>query len=368
VSVSKLIEFVQSYRKANPTAAKDRVANATAEAMKLEKHRSIFANDEIAVRFSTASGTSFSNVVASLSALQPFDTRPFIIVLIRPDKTEFFLANTSFLKKISHSSHELRVDNVRGSFLGHDILREYEGIPNRPENFEKLFALHSEFTWEENLARLAAATGNIVGTGKRFEPTPAQLNAILAAPGLAAVTIQSDAYKSLRHELAEIVAEKAKQILSLARVDNVNVRGNSIEQLITGGINEHRLGDMVRSIGGVELELEIKTKLMDRASSPKAYNIDKALETLSTGKSLIAFCFVGINVAAETVSASVVSILDRVVIDATRVQFHWAGRNSRGVTQLTGNLMPLFSPAYNEVVDIDQAKVFLQGLIDLKAT
>jgi len=40
------------------------------------------------------------------------------------------MANTTFLKKISHSSHQLRVDNVRGSFLGHDIMREYEGIEN----------------------------------------------------------------------------------------------------------------------------------------------------------------------------------------------------------------------------------------------
>ena len=40
------------------------------------------------------------------------------------------LANTTFLHKISHSSQDLRVDNIKGSFNGHDIMREFEGVCN----------------------------------------------------------------------------------------------------------------------------------------------------------------------------------------------------------------------------------------------
>lgn len=345
---SALADFVRTYRGENPRAFKQAVAAEPAQALQLTKHRSVYACDQYAARFSSASGKSFSNVVLSLSALRKFDSIPFIVVLLRPDSTEFFLANTTFLKKISHSSHQLRVGNIRGSFLGHDIMRNYEGIPNCPENFDALFAIHQEFSWEENLERLVKATSNIAGTGKRFSPNNAQVAAILKSPDIAAALVDSEAYLQVKQELAQIVEERSDPILTAAKIDNINVRGNQIEQLITGGINEHGLADMICYVNQFELQLEIKTKLMDRASSPKAYNIDKALETLSNGETVIAFCFVGIYSSARRVTASTVSIFDNTVLDATRVQFHWAGRNSRGVTQLTGDLVPLFAPAYGK--------------------
>jgi len=365
VDYRDLVKFVNKYRNDNPDAAKQQVASATAEAIGLTKHRSVYACADFAIRFSSASGSSFSNVVLSLSALRSFDANPFIVVLLRATSTEYFLANTTFLKKISHSSHQLRGDNVRGSFLGHDIARSYEGIANDPTNFETLFSIHQEFTWEENLERLVEATGNIVGIGQKYVPSPAQVAKILASPQLASDTLATDDYQRLKREMAQVVAEAAPEILQLAEIDNVNVRGNRIEQSITGGINEHNLADLVRHVGDVELQLEIKTKLMDRASSPKAYNVDKALKTLGSGDSLIAFCFVGINVGAKEVTASTVSIFDSTILGATRIQFHWAGRNSRGVTQLTGDLVPLFSPTYSERIDVTEATEFLRKLIDL---
>jgi len=53
------------------------------------------------------------------------------------------------------------------------------------------------------------------------------------------------------------------------------------------------------------------------------------------------------------------------VIRATRIQFHWAGRNSRGVTQLTRDLATLFSPEFEENIDQDAAVAFLKDLINL---
>jgi len=287
------------------------------------------------------------------------------VVILRPSSTEFLLANTTFLKRISHSSHQLRVDNIRGSFLGHDIMRDYAGITNRPENFDILFSIHQEFGWQENLERLVEATTGIAGRGVRFVVTEAARARIMKSPELAAIVVANPVYRQLKRELAAIVQERSADILQAADIDNVNLRGNQIEQAITGGINEHNLADMIRHIDDVELQLEIKTKLMNRASSPKAYNVDKALETLSTGRTLIAFCFVGMHTALGQVTTSTVSIFDQTVLDATRIQFHWAGRNSRGVTQLTGNLAPLFSPTYEEQIDVKRAQRFLQGLIDL---
>lgn len=360
-----LIAFVDSYRVKHPRASKQQVAAATAAALSLSKDRSVYRCEQYAVRFSSAKVKSFSNAVLSLSALRKVDTIPFIVVVLLPSSTEYLLANTTFLKKIGHSSHELRVDNVRGSFLGHDIIRDFDGIPNSPLNFDTLFSIHQEFEWGENLERLVDATNAIAGRGKRFAVSEVAADAIMKAPELAAELVRNPAYRDVKRQLAIIVQEKSAEILDAASIDNVNVRGNRIEQLITGGINEHGLADLVRHVGEIELHLEIKTKLMDRASNPKAYNIDKALKALSSGRTVIAFCFVGIHVASRRVTASTVSILDRTVLAATRIRFHWAGRNSRGVTQLTGNLAPLFSPNYEERIDVAEGQKFLRKLLDL---
>jgi hypothetical protein len=360
------VEFIRSYRQQNPGASKEAVAEAAAEAFHLVKHRKVYACDDYAIRFSSASGESFSNTVLGLGQLQQFDDRPFVVVVCRPHSTEFLLANTTFLKKISHSSHQLRIDNIRGSFLGHDIVREYDGISNEAENFDQLYACHQEFTWEENIERLVEATNAISGTGRRFEPTKSQLETILAAPALAANLSQRACYGQFKEQLRSIVREKADQILTIARdyPTNVNLRGNKIEQTITGGMNEHHLGDMIRRIDdNISVEIEIKSKLMNRSSSPKAYNIDKALQTLSRPGTLIVFCFVGVDLDAAKVTSSTVSILGREVLDATRVQFHWAGRNSRGVTQLAGDFDQLFQDGYREHIDTDRAVHFLKGLL-----
>ncbi len=176
--------------------------------------------------------------------------------------------------------------------------------------------------------------------------------------------LDSPEYARLKSEIADIVKERSRAILEHGRIDNVNQRGNLIEQAITGGINAHGLADMVRHLSSrVAVQLEIKTKLMDRASSPKAYNIDKALETLGRGDIVIAFCFVGIHMATQRVTSSTVSIFDRTVLAATRVQFHWAGRNSRGVTQLTGDFSRVFDPDYEESIEPAAAVAFLTDLL-----
>lgn len=364
MQLPEVIEFIVGFRRHNPNATKVQVAVAAAQEFGLKRSGAVYACKDFAVRFSASNTTSFSGTVASLSRLRPFDAIPFLVVVIRPHRTEFLLANSTFLKKISHSSHILDADRVRGSFNGSDIVRSYEGVENSPENFEELFARHQEFTWEENLERLADATGQISGIGRRFTPTPAQREAILRSPALAVSLLQDPEYASLKSEIAAIVMERSPDILKYSRIDNVKKRGDSIEEVITGEISTHGLADMVRHLSsGVVVKLEIKTKLMDRASAPKAYNIDKALETLGRGDTVIAFCFVGLHVLAQRVTSSTVSIFDQTVLAATRIQFHWAGRNSRGVTQLTGDFSRVFDPDYQESIEPANAVAFLTKLL-----
>jgi len=60
----------------------------------------------------------------------------------------------------------------------------------------------------------------------------------------------------------------------------------------------------------------------------------------------------------------IVSIFDPVVLSATRIQTHWAGRESRGVTQLTGNIAEIFAPHYRPSVEVQGGKAFLTQLIE----
>lgn len=364
--LTRVCQFIVRYRAEHPHAQKDEIAAATAQQFGLKSARKIYVGRDFAIRFSHASGASFSNVVLSLSALRPFDERPFVVCVVRPSSVEFLLANTTFLKKISHSSHQLRVDNIRGSFLGHDIVRRHGNLENQPENFAALFAAHRERTWEDNLKRLVSATDEIVGTVARMVIDPAQERVILSAADLAAEISNDPEYLAIAGRLAESVEERSADILAAAAIDNVNLRGNRIEQIISDAGNFHRLDDLIFSIRRrVRVLVDIKTKVLTLQSNPKGFNIDKYLRTLAEGDTLISFFFVGIEPNARVVRTGFASTLDETVINATNVQFHWAGRNSRGVTQLTGGLSTVFEPGFRERVDAAHARVFLQELMEL---
>ena len=93
-------------------------------------------------------------------------------------KKPFTAGKCDSSEKISHSSQALRQDNIRGSFNGSDIMRNFEGVENIPENFESLFHSHENYTFEENLVRLVEATNQIAPTGSRFMPSAKQIACI----------------------------------------------------------------------------------------------------------------------------------------------------------------------------------------------
>lgn len=365
--LNQLCNFLRDYAKSHPECTKDEISKVTAKEFALTKKRSVFYRDEYAIRFSSAQGSSFSNGVLSLSALQEYDQMPFVVCVVRPEGVELLLANSTFLKKISHSSQQLRVDNIRGTFLGHDILREYEGIENRPEFFDELFDIHFQFTWDENIVRLVESTNAIVPTGQRFEPTEKEHKNILISPEIAKLLSTHPEYIQLGKDLDVLVEQNLEAILEAAKIENINLRGNKIEQIITTAGNLHSLEDFSRTLTiGHEVKVDIKTKILTLSSSPKGYNIDKVLKALAIGNTVFSFFFIGINTDQKFVVTCLVSILDEKILSATRIQFHWAGRNSRGVTQLTGDLNSIFAPEFSETINIKRAQEFLQNLIELR--
>ena len=68
--------------------------------------------------------------------------------------------------------------NIKGSFNGSDIMRDYNGKSNTASNFDYLFAVHQGLEWEDNLMRLVDATSNIIPTSQKFVPTQLEKNNI----------------------------------------------------------------------------------------------------------------------------------------------------------------------------------------------
>jgi hypothetical protein len=245
MNLPEIISALQEFKTKNPKANKAEIERFFAAYVPVRAERSIFVGPNYAFRFSEANTGSFSNVVLSLSALQKYDTLPVVICIVRPDRLDFRLINSTFLKRISHSSHALRTDNIRGSFLGHDIMDEYEGILNRPEHFDELVAIHSEFNWYENVERLVEATNSIIARLTRYQVTDSSRAIILDAPARAAAALNTEEFQTIERELASIVERQRQGLLQAATLDNVNIRGNTIEQIITGSVNAHRLDDLI---------------------------------------------------------------------------------------------------------------------------
>jgi hypothetical protein len=302
--------------------------------------------------------------VISLSTLKNFDDRPFLVCLLKPSGVETFLANSTMIKKASHSSQKLTIYCVRGTILGHDILRTVDNLVNQPSDFEALYEAHLAFGWDENLERIVDATSAIAATGKPFTPTPAQREALLRAPEKSQEAERGGRMGRIENTLQARLAEREKQVLTAAESGNVKLRGDAIEYLLTGEKSIHGLEDSVfEERGGIRVLVDLKTKLLDLSSSPKLYNIDKTLRELSDGATVLCMFLIGIDRGAKRVTGRLVDILDSQFIPMTRMQFHWAGRNSRGVTQLAGDTSKFFGPEFTRRVDVAVARAFLERLL-----
>lgn len=379
--LSALAEFV---RDKDGSVNKDDLKVAIKDEFSLSQDRKIFYCNEFAIRFSQAKGKSFSNTVLSLSATQKFDNRPLIICIVREDWNELLIANTTFLKKISHSSHELRLDNIKGSFNGSDICREFNGVPNNSLNLWDLYLIHDSIGFEGNLERLVEATQNIQGTGVSFELTYSKESIIRAAPKRAIDFCKSSEYQCLKGELDSQVQKHTNAILAASMIDNVNIRGNIIEYIVAGDdeklkndlirsvmekhsslprfSSDNALGDYTRIFSDFSTQTDVKTKIMILDSNPKAYNIDKMLDFLSTEKSVYMLYLIGMGVAS-IFNTRLVSMFSEELSRSTILLRHWAGRNSRGVTMFQGKSLKKILIEETSKIDVEQASSLLEKLI-----
>lgn len=382
-AVFELIDYIGAH---DGIADKATLQELTQQKFELIRDRSVYYSSHFAIRFNSTRSNSFSNTVVALSTLQKYDELPFIVCQVTPTKNILYLANTTFLRKISHSSQDLRVDNIKGSINGSDIVRTFNDFPNTPEYFEDLFNIHAAIGFSDNLPRLVEATNNIVPFGSKYSISDFTYEAILNAPARAIKFVQSSAYNQLKSDLDSRVGRVADAIIVAGLIENVNVRGRIIEYMVAGEDDEirnklidavlqgHReipkfrtpndLGDYTRVFDRFETATDIKTKIMVLNSNPKAYNIDKLLEYLSEDKSVFMFYFIGIE-PDKIVNQVLFSMFQVDLINSTIILKHWAGRNSRGVTQFQGSALNNLILSPNNHISGHGSKAFLRQLIAL---
>lgn len=385
--VHEFVELIENNKSIN---TKEEMIKTVCDKFAMVKDgKAVYHTNFFAVVFCYSKNSSFSNVVLSLSKLEKYDRIPCFVVLVKKDLDNvIYLINTTFLNKISHSSKDLRTDNIRGSLTGGNIRKNLEEIDkcNKPEDFEDLFAYHQGFTWQENIERLVESTNNIKPDKAKAVQGEAEIDNLFNAPSRAVEFVGSEEYNVLLQDLRKRCDDVKDAILVAAHIDNVNIRGRLIEVLITSGQEErnkllknlrdieqllptydtkNELGDYIRNFENSESYTDIKTKVLYLDSNPKAYNIDKFLKCMGKEKSVFMFFFVGID-DTGIVNTILASVFHNKLQDTTFLQHHWAGRGTRGAAQFNGktiNEMLQEDPFINKI-DIDKSKQFLKNLLD----
>ena len=369
-----------------PYGDKSTVITECKERFQLVKDRSVFACKAFAVRFSWSKSGSFSNTILSLSHLQKYDDRPFFVVLIVPNKTNtIYLANSTFLSKVSHSSKTLAIDNIRGSFNGSDILKEFEKTSNTPDNFSKLYTIHEGLEWTDNLIRLVEASSAIQPKSQKFYPTEEQRLNIVKSINRASGFVTSDNFRILYADLQQRCDACKEAIWVASRIDNVNIRGRIIEAMITANGDDrdaiikalravemeiplydtkNELGDYYRSFNNGDTYSDIKTKVIYLDSAPKAYNVDKFLAKMAEDNSSFFFFFIGID-EKGICSTKLCSVYHKELIENSIIQHHWAGRSTRGVVQFNGKTINaiLNNKDFKNKIDNKVAQEYLDMLL-----
>jgi hypothetical protein len=169
-------------------------------------------------------------------------------------------------------------------------------------------------------------------------------------------------------------------------IDNINIQRRVIEYIIAGEDEKLRgkllnalrngtkripsfrtkntLGDFVKIFDKYNTATDIKTKVMVLNSAMKAYNLDKILKFLSKENSGFLFYFVGI-MPKKIIGQVLISMFQEDLRSTTYLLAHWAGRNSRGVGQFSGQVLDNLIKNPNNEINLEKSKEFLSHLIKL---
>ena len=356
-----------------------------------KEHGKILFCDSFALRFSSTKGNCFSNTVLSLSNLQKYDNIPFIVCAVSPEINTLLLANTTFLKKISHSSQELDCQHIVGSFNGSDIMGRYKtcdasmDILNIPEHFCDLFSIHERTDVEKNLARLVENTKHTRPRKEKYMPTSSDEKIIYQSIERTVNFLSSSEYNQLAQGLSDRIEAVKTDIIAASHIKNGKPRGQFIEALITGENPSQRellrkhlhekkyrlpiqlandLGDYERRFSNYHVKVDIKSKLLYRSGNPKVFNIDKVLSFLAQPNSIYLLYIVAVD-ETDNIHPRLCSIYEERLLNNMTNQSKWAGKNGRGTTQCKNKALKEIVVSHDQNIDFVAAQEFLMQCLNL---
>ena len=308
---------------------------------KLEKvDRNLFAHKDFKIRVASTNSNSpkLGNTFKSFNSIIKYDDLPIILMIVSPNQIYYRLVNLTFIKKVSHSSKLLEVSKIRGNLNGPDIMSEFNGLENSKENFDKLFSMHLLENKKENIERIIRETHNIkasVSTGKKISVSLKDFEKYIKTENK---LLTSKEFSILEDTDRKKIFNLSKEIIEVFEtVDNVNLQGNTIEQLITGSGNTHGIEDTIYESVYGKIKIDYKTKNLNKKSSPKAVDINKLLETIAEGNRFL-FQLVEYNPENKEISTCLFSPFEEYVINNSLVQHHWSGRGSLGHIQFNNKV------------------------------
>ena len=139
---------------------------------------------------------------------------------------------------------------------------------------------------------------------------------------------------------------------------------HNLEAALPSYDTKNGLGDYYREFNNGDTYTDIKTKVIYLNSNPKAYNVDKFLKQMSDSRSIFLFFFIGVD-ENSIFKTLLCSVYHGKLIDNTILQFHWAGRNTRGVAQFNGIAIDemLKENSFKNHIDEQKAISFLEDLL-----
>lgn len=303
-------------------------------------------------------GSSSSNTVTSLKNILKHDDVPFVAVFLDPNGVRFKLMNSSLVKKVSHSSQKLTQLRIVGSINGSDIVNEWAGITNDGRSLEELFALHVEEDPQENLERIVEATQGIVGRAAATAPDWELVQKHLAeGPDL----LDEETMAEIEQQLVERSALVQQEILECAKRTTPKAFGDCVERIILDWEPGHALGDITYNNGRVAVD--IKARQAGKASSPKAFNVQKLVDHLSAGPGAALFLMVTVDVDQNTVRTNLIHMLHPDLLPLYWHDDRWSGRNSLGTLALRGDVDAVLNAPMRLELDAPAAIARLKALL-----
>lgn len=322
------LKYIESNKDELAQEPKNAIKRQLASQFDLALSRGLLLGRDFDVSVKVLKGSGYTNAVTSIKNLINRIYKPVFNIVVSPSGLRVYLLHLKFINKVSHSSKALSMDNWRGTVLGSNIS---DGALVTSDNFKQLWEECIDEDFTSLLNSIVNNTHEIKAKNSKIEVTEQLLQLVKS-------NIEYSDAHDISNEIRDILNESLYNNITQEDVDSfnesdVNTRGNNIEKLILGSVNnQHDFADYMYDDSTA---VDIKTHLKGSSSNPKLFNLDKYVNFLTIHKGRCSFYLyiVEIGDTLDTVETYCYNIYATDLVKGLNVVNTNAGRNSLGVVQ-----------------------------------